>query len=405
MKSKLVLWGSDASDSKVLVALELRPEDNKVDTWTFPARLVTDEFSRQMLHDWREDKDVVFPEGFTHTERNLTAANGLVPDDIKIDKPDLVQRAQTEWHFLVLSHKLNELYQSELNDMRDRVAKLTAYDQALWDELKNYWEKVREQVSNRNLLREQADSLRDAINTLFTDLKNLRSSVDDEFRQSSQSNYEKYAAMLTSIETRIAEQVNTSDIFEELKKVQGEFRAVQVARELRFQIWDRIDAAFKTVKEKRFGSSYTNETAGGTFAERVSRRYEGLVSAINKMQDSIVRDKEELLSQAQKMKSNALGQLETQILEAKLNMINTRITSKEEKLVEMHQTKADLEAQKNKATSRERFAAASEERAATESKFHRRLGEIGARMKRGRYCAAMATLRGPSVPDTGSAPS
>ncbi len=348
MKSKLVLWGNDANDTKVLVALQLRPEDNKVDVWTFPVSMVTDEFSRTMLHEWRDGSDVDFPEGFTHLERDLAAADTLLPDDIKVDKLDLVQRAQTEWHFLVLSHKLNMLYQSELDAMRDRISKLESYDQGIWDELKTFWDKVREQVASRNLMREQADMLRNSINDLFTQLKNLRSLVDDEFRQSAAQNFEKYSAMLAEIETRIREQINTSDIFEELKKLQADFKGVSVSREMRYQVWDRIDGAFKAVKEKRFGSSYNSSFAGGTVGERISRRYEGLVSAIDKMQESIKRDREELEMQVKKIASNTVGQLEMQIIEAKMNMIKTRVSSKEEKLAEMNGTRSELDAQKNR---------------------------------------------------------
>ncbi len=349
MKSKLVLWGNDASDTKVLVALQLRPEDNKVDVWTFPVAMVTDEFSRTMLHDWRDGGEVTFPEGgYTHLERDLAAADTLLPDDIKVDKLDLVQRAQTEWHFLVLSHKLNMLYQSELDAMRDRISKLENYDQGIWDELKGFWDKVREQVTSRNLMREQADDLRNSINDLFTQLKNLRSLVDDEFRQSATANFDKYSTMLVDIENRIKEQINTSDIFEELKRLQADFKGVSVSRDMRHQIWDRIDSAFKAVKEKRFGSSYNSAFAGGTAGERISRRYEGLVSAIEKMQESIKRDREELEIQVKKIASSAVGQLEMQIIEAKMNMIKTRVSSKEEKLAEMNGTRSDLDAQKNR---------------------------------------------------------
>ena len=355
MKSKLVLWGSDANDVKILVALQLRPEDNKVDVWTFPVTSVTDEFSRNMLHEWRDGAEIAFPEGFTHLERDLAAADTLLPADIKVDKIDLVERAQTEWHFLVLSHKLDMQYHSELNDMKERIVKLEAYDQNIWDELKGFWDKVREQVTSRNLMREQADSLRDNINEQFTALKNLRSMVDDEFRQASQNNFELFAKRLGDLETRIREQINTSDIFEELKRLQTEFKEVQVARDLRFQIWDRIDGAFKAVKEKRFGSSYNSTFAGGTFAERIQRRFDGLMSAIQKMEESISRDREELEQQVKKITSGTLGQLETQILEAKTKMIQTRVVSKEEKLAEMNQTKAELDGQKARAAARERY--------------------------------------------------
>ena len=353
MKSKLVLWGNDASDVKILVALQLRPEDNKVDVWTFPVASVTDEFSRTMLHEWRDGAEVEFPANHTHVERDLTGS--ILPDDLKVDKIDLVQRAQTEWHFLVLSHKLDALYHSELDAMKDRIAKLENYDQNLWDELKGFWDKVRNQVNDRNLMREQADALRDNINTLFTQLKGMRSMVDDDFRQNSQANFDKFASKLGEIETRIKEQINTSDIFEELKRLQADFKEVTVSRDFRFQIWDRIDGAFKAVKEKRFGSSYNSTYAGGSAIERTSRRYENLLLAVDKMVESIARDREDLEAQQARVNESTVGQLELQISEAKMNMIKTRISSKEEKLAAMNVTKVELEGQKARATARERY--------------------------------------------------
>ena len=179
MKSKLVLWGSNDQNEKLMVAVSLRIEDNKVDIWTFPESVATEDFYQQMMKDWRDGEGLELPEPHTRLERELSMADSLLPDEIKVERGDVVQRAQTEWHFLVLSNKLHQAYINQLEELKEKVTALSKYDQSVWDGLKEFWGKVQGQVRERNLLREHADTLRDNINELFTKMKELRSKMDD----------------------------------------------------------------------------------------------------------------------------------------------------------------------------------------------------------------------------------
>jgi hypothetical protein len=340
MKSKLVLWGTTAENDRVLIAMQLRADDNKVDTWLFPEGIASPEFSQKMLTDWRNGAEIAFPEGFTHTERELSLADNLTPDGITVERPDFISRAQSEWQFIVLSTKLNQAYKSELAELEDKIAKMSEFSGEVFGALKNFWGKVNNQVKDRNLFREHADELRDTTNGLFEQLKNMRTVVMNDYEDNSKKWFEQINATLDDVEQRIEAGIQRfPELFDKLKHTQAQYRDQKLTRDHSNELWTRIDVLFKTLKEKRFGNEATNE---GNPTERMAKRLEGLITAVDKMQNSIDRDREELNFQKKRVASSE-GQLEAQIRQAKINMILERIKSKEEKLNEMMATKQDVE--------------------------------------------------------------
>ena len=340
MKSKLVLWGTTEQNDRVLIAMQLRADDNKVDTWLFPEGIASPEFSQKMLTEWRNGATVAFPEGFTHTERELSLADNLAPEGITVERPDFISRAQSEWQFIVLSTKLNQAYKSELAELEDKIAKMSEFSGEVFGALKNFWGKVNNQVKDRNLFREHADELRDSTNNLFEQLKGMRTVVMNEYEDNSKKWFDQLNATLDDVEQRIESGIQRfPELFDKLKHTQAQFRDQKLTRDHSNELWTRIDVLFKNLKEKRFGNDATNE---GNPTDRMAKRLEGLISAVDKMQNSIDRDREELNFQKKRVASSE-GQLEAQIRQAKINMILERVKSKEEKLAEMLATKQDVE--------------------------------------------------------------
>ena len=341
MKSKLVLWGTTEQNDRVLIAMELNAEDNKVHTWLFPEGIASPEFSQQMLNDWRNGATVAFPEGATHTEKELTLTDSLLPAGLTVERMDFVHRAQTEWQFIVLSTKLNQAYKSELAELGDKIEQMSEFSGEVFGALKGFWGKVNNQVKDRNLFREHADELRDSTNVLFEKLKGMRTSVMNEFEENSKKWYDDLNIALDDVEQRIETGISRfPDLFEKLKNTQKQFRDQKLTRDHSNELWTRIDVLFKALKEKRFGTDATNE---GNPTDRMAKRLEGLISAVDKMQVSIDRDREELNFQKKRVASSE-GQLEAQIRQAKINMILERVKSKDEKLAEMLATKQEVEA-------------------------------------------------------------
>lgn len=369
MKKKLVLWGNDAEEKRVLIALQLNAEENKVSITTFPDAIVTDDFSDKMMKEWRNNKELDFPEGFTTVEKELTMSESLLPEELKVERTDVITRAQTEWHFIVLSSKLNDAYQGELDDLKDRIHKLEGYDSGVWENLKGFWSKVDGQIREKNLFWDHANALKEGTNDLFGKMKSLRAKLDSEFQEKAKANYDNMMASLDDIEKRVENNSKLSGIFDELKGLQKSFRDTKLTKELRSKLWDRIDGAFKVVKEKRFGANAVNDNSP---MDRLTRRYDGLLKAIEKMDRSISRDRSDLSYENKKIERTE-GQLEMQIRQAKLKMIEDRIKSKETKLQDMNKTKAELDqkmaAQKDRDAKRQERQKVEEAKKAAEAKI------------------------------------
>ena len=173
-------------------------------------------------------------------------------------------------------------------------------------------------------------------------MKELRNKLDEDFQRKSKENVSRFLGVLDEIEQKIKDGLRLQPLFEKLKELQREFRDTEFTREHRSKVWERLDATFKTAKGQREESSNNPNAEGGSALERIQRRYDGLISAIEKMEQSIRRDRDELDFQNRRIASTD-GQLEAQIRRAKIKMIEERIRSKEEKLAEMNATKTDLE--------------------------------------------------------------
>ena len=349
MKKKIVLWGTDAEDKKVLIALELKSKENQVNVYTFKEDIVSEVFYNQMMDDWRVGRPLEFPEGHELLVRELSVTEDILPETLKVQRGDLINRAKAEWHFVVLSNKLYDLYNNELGEIKDKLEQLVGFDSGIWDELKGFWGKISEQSRERNLFREHADKLKDETNVLFNKLKEFRTQANAELAKISKEHVANFTTKLDQVKTKVADGKSLSPLFDELKKIQKEFSGTEFTRNDRSKIWKRIDETFKLVKEKKYGKQ---ESPQGGAVSRLERRYQGLKSAIGKMEASINRDKRDIDYQSGKS-GRPMGQLEMQLRQAKVVMIEERISSKQEKLDEMLATKVELEKRMEKEKERE----------------------------------------------------
>jgi hypothetical protein len=356
MRRRLVLWGSDADDNKILVGLELLDKENKVKLYIIPEEQATELFYTQMMNMWRDGDEILFPDEAKEIERDLSVVDDLLPEDIKVDRTDIVMRAKAEWHFVVLSAKLYEIYKSEIEDLKETVGNLTDYDGKIWEELKGFWGKVQSQVKEKNMFREHAESLKNKTNEAFEQLKGLRKEFEQKLKEESKEKADIFRAELKEIEEKIEKGLGLKPLFEELRDIQSRFKQERFDRKDQNSLWGKIDGLFKVIKEKKYGSK---SKSGNSQFERLERRYNGLLSAIKKMQRSMDRDEDEMDFQKRRIDKTD-GQLEMQLRQAKIKMIQERVSSKQIKLDDMLKTKLELEAkievEKKKEASRQHKA-------------------------------------------------
>lgn len=358
MKSKVIIWAKDKENKRVLLALSLDPESNNYDTYVFPEEIVSAEFEKLLNNEWKSNQDIYFPDGYTTFTRQLNATDSLLPDGYSSDQQDILVRIQAEWQFRVLSTKLSESYKSELDVIKDKMDANDSYDSSLWEDLKNTWDKIQKQIREKFLLPEHIDTLKQTTNDLFSSLKEKRKEVDKVFSEHSAKLKEEFLSALADIEEKLNKGLSFQPLFEEMKEIQSKFSGTKFTNSDRKNVWNKLDSLFKDLKAKRYGKK---ETEGNSSAkERLDRRYEGLLNAIRKMEQSIAYDEKELEFQHKKI-NLPTGQLEAQIREAKVKLTEERIASKKEKLVEILKTKSDLERKRERIESSERARKEKEE--------------------------------------------
>lgn len=338
MRNRIAVWGRDAQEKRVLITIELQVSDNIVRIQTYPEKVVTDDVYKLFMDQWRKGKEAELPEPDRVIARELSVTEGLLPDDLKAEQTDMILRAQTEWHFHVLSDKLAQNYKAELAELEDRVERAAEYSSDLWNQAKDFWQKVQGQVQDKTLLREQGNEIRKRVDLTFDKLKEMREKLNEQYKEESAKQVSKFSALLEDAEQRIGEGTHLNKVFNDLRDIQRKFHGVKFTKQDRDAIYNRIDAAFKAVKQKRGQGG----GGGGGAVGRTEARLQGLLKAIDRMKSSIGRDENDLKFERRRIEKTD-GQLEKQIREAKVVMIESRMASKQTKLDDMVKTRSQLE--------------------------------------------------------------
>ncbi len=351
MKTRLVLWSKNDAGERYLLALALDENKGDIDVWKLPEGVVTEELEEQLIDQWRKGEEVNFPGGYSPLKTKVSVTESILPEGLKAateEEENLLKRVQAEWNYLMLSNKVYQAYRSELETLKEQIASLSDYSNEMWERLRSFWGKVQQQVRERTLFKDHADEIRQGTDELFAKMKELRTQWHEAFKKTSKENYEKLLEELAEIEKKIEGNAKFKKLFEELKALQRKVKETEFTKGHRRRIWEKIDKAFKAARRRHFG----DEAEEITPLQRLEKRYAGLIAAIERMERSVERERNDLEFQERRI-SQADNQLEAELRRAKVNMIKERLHSKEEKLKDMLKTKIELEQKREKLIARE----------------------------------------------------
>lgn len=141
MNTRLVLWGEIGTDRKALIALYLEEAAAKIHIYAFPKDEVSKEIQDALFVEWKNGGDFSFPENAHHWEIDANS-DSILPEEVKVERVDIVLQSQHKWGKKLMSSKINQLLTDEVKLLEEKTAVLAVYEQSAWEKAKAQWEKI-----------------------------------------------------------------------------------------------------------------------------------------------------------------------------------------------------------------------------------------------------------------------
>lgn len=349
MQSRFTANGLTADDKEVILAYQLKEDEFKVDLYIVPKKSLKGDLQQQLETQWVAGDAFEFPETAVFINPNLNAES-LLPDDIRSEEAGKIRIKQNEWAYTLLTAKLWESYLNELDVLKKKAAELVQYDRQLFDDAKSFWERVLEHRKERDISQDGLDKIKDDVNSIFEKLKTFRKTESAEFEAASGKLRDEVLAKLEELKKKVTEKANFKALLEELKTLQNESRKNRYSKADDAQVRKASDSLFH----------YINDQRNHFFNDVTASRVKGLNEVIEKMEQSLNRDKKDFEYMQKKGDSSKVSSLEMQLLKVKSNMLQETINSKEAKLKDIRLTLENLLKQVNKGKKKEKAAVAEE---------------------------------------------
>jgi hypothetical protein len=348
MNTRLVLWGEIGTDRKALIAVHLDEETAKIHIHAFPKEDVTKEIQDAVFVEWKNGGEYTFPDNAIHWEIDANS-DTILPEEVKVDRLDVVLQSQHKWGKKLMSSKINQLLTDEVKLLEEKASVVAEYDQSLWDKAKAQWEKIASYQKKNEISWEQTTVLKDKINAVFEALKAVKRINNENEDQANAVLVKNYYKRIEDLQAKLIYNDQWKFIFEELKKIQTELKDAAIRWNHKRTIYNQVNAIFDDLRKYRM-TEVVSKTQG-----RISQ----LTKILDGLKDSIARDNESYTMQVEKMQHYTRGKLSVEELKSRFGDILNRTKEKEAKAEGIKQTiaqlKADIEKEKKQQVEREQL--------------------------------------------------
>ncbi len=179
----------------------------------------------------------------------------VIDEDIRFMFKNVMNEA-----FSVLKERQKKYFESMGEIREENFDKMSQLVEECIDAAKNYdkfkdaWKLLKSTNEKFNGLKMERDKyhiLKDKMGEAFEILKKREKVYFDEMEQEWKSNYSKLSEHVTTVLSKLDDEIKQNEIWEELKNLQNELKTANIKREDQNELWDKIKGAFETVKEKR----------------------------------------------------------------------------------------------------------------------------------------------------------
>lgn len=339
MQPRFTAHGLNSDNKEVVLAFELNEEAVQISLHIVLKKSLTTEQIQYLEKNWVEGDEFIFPDDTVVSNPDLNEES-ILPGDIKSEETGKIRIKQNEWAYRLLTNKLWEVYLNELAALKKRAAELSAYNRKLFEEAKDYWERVLKHRKENDIPQNKLDEIKDDVNGIFDILKELRKKESAEFEENSTTFKNEILEKIEGIKNKIGEEVVFKDLFEALKQVQAERSSSdkRLSRSDDVLVRKAFDAAFQFLHEAR--NKYRTN--------KVDSRIENLSKIVVSMEKSLKHDKSDFDYYTKKINHPKANALEIQLAKLKLNMLEEKIASKEAKIEDINKTIEKLQTPKRK---------------------------------------------------------